>query len=317
MRPSVIIPTYNRPEQLRKVLYCLSRQSNCAIHEVIVCDDGSTMRLDGVLERFAEILPLKYEHQEDLGFRAAAARNLGIRRATGDILILIDDDILCPDDFVAAHLAAHRQRRGTPKGRIVLGLRRRLSKMPASLPISKRELKACEPEERWRDPPLLWRLWPPRRPRLLKGPHPWKFVVSCNMSVSRTDDKLLFDEAFEGWGGEDQDLGYRLFRAGYEIVVAPGATGAHIEDPRPRDPARCETLGLEPQYESYVRNCVRLIRKHSLDVELVSVIKRDLSCYAFDTENRRWFKNGISNDPDAVIERVDIELAATTPRVAQ
>jgi glycosyltransferase involved in cell wall biosynthesis len=92
MRASVIVPTHNRPSQLWDALYCLAAQSS-DVHEVIVCDDESSLPLDGVLNRFSGVLPLRYVRQEDLGFRAGAARNLGIRQAAGDLLIFIDDDV--------------------------------------------------------------------------------------------------------------------------------------------------------------------------------------------------------------------------------
>jgi glycosyltransferase involved in cell wall biosynthesis len=298
--PSVIIPTYNRPDQLRNVLRCLASQTE-APHEVMVCDDGSTESLDVLLEEFRNVLPLTYLRQERRGSRAAAARNLGIRRATGDIMIFIDDDIVCPADFVAAHVGAHRQLERERRPRVVLGLRRRIFERPSVLPITKRELRCAEPGRAFTAGLSLLR----RR----FGQNPWYHAISCNMSVTRLDDGILFDETFEGWGAEDVDFAYRLFRAGYRVLVSPETIVGHIEDPLPRDPFRCEALGLEPRYESYLRNCVRLIRKHAGDREVVALVKRDLSRYVFDTAERRWRRNGTRNDPNDVIARIEMELA--------
>jgi len=295
MRASVIIPTYDRPRRLASALECLAAQS-CAPDEVIVCDDGSALPLEGVLDRFSGVLLLKYARQEDRGFRAGAARNMGIRLATGDVLIFIDDDVLCPSNFVAAHMAAHVQRKKPPRGRVAIGYRRRLFRVPP-LPITAHDVAAGEADSR--SAALGWRArWLPFHS------HPWYFVYSCNMSIRNLGDDITFDEDFTGYGLEDLELGYRLFRRGYEIVFAPNATAAHVEDGSPRDPFRCEELGLEPNYDAWVRNCVRLIQNHAGDARFAARMKRDLSWFHFDAETRRWRKNGAKNDPDRIIEFV-------------
>ncbi len=93
---SVIIPTRNRFGDLRRCLQALTQQDfDRANFEVIVCDDGSDEPIDSVIEEFAKDgFNLRYARQSPKG--PAAARNLGIRQATGDIVAMTDSDTL-PD----------------------------------------------------------------------------------------------------------------------------------------------------------------------------------------------------------------------------
>lgn len=99
MRISVVIPTYNRADQLERALASVSNQSHpCA--EVIVVDDGSTdntasMMHDGHPDAVYERLPSKSN--------ASVARNRGLELATGDIVAFLDsDDEWSPDHIKRA-----------------------------------------------------------------------------------------------------------------------------------------------------------------------------------------------------------------------
>jgi glycosyltransferase involved in cell wall biosynthesis len=294
------MPTYNRPLQLRNALRCLASQSQPP-YEVIVCDDGSSCALDGLLDEFSGALRLSYVRQEDRGFRAGAARNLGIRRATGDLVIFVDDDLLCPQNFVAAHVAAHVKSIWSRKPRVALGYASRLATAPP-VPITARALSAGEPDGRRR-------VLGDRGTRLRFHRHPWYFVYSANMSIPNSENPVFFDEDFIGYGLEDLDFGYRLFRGGHRIVVAPDATAAHVDETSLRDPFRREELGLEVDFESWVRNCVRLILKHRYDQKLGSVMKRDLRWFRFDDAAGRWIRSSVPTDPGSIIARIERETS--------
>ncbi|MBZ0120865.1 MAG: glycosyltransferase [Sandaracinaceae bacterium] len=114
MRATVVIPTYKRAERLRALLECLTHQEGGALARVVVCDDGSPDHTGEVARSFEGRLPLEYAWQEDLGFRAGQARNLGISRAIGEVVVFVDDDVLVRPDFVAEHVRAH-ERQGSGK----------------------------------------------------------------------------------------------------------------------------------------------------------------------------------------------------------
>ncbi len=92
-RISVVIPTYNRSAQVPDAIRCVLEQS-LPPHEVIVIDDGST---DDTTEALAQLLgKIRYIRTENRG--VSAARNLGIREATGDWIAFQDsDDTWHPD----------------------------------------------------------------------------------------------------------------------------------------------------------------------------------------------------------------------------
>ncbi len=88
---SIVIPTYNRPEQLAACLRACTRLDYPHDRfEVIVVDDGGVMPLDEVVNQFHGLITLKLLRQENAG--PATARNKGASEATGEFLAFTDDD---------------------------------------------------------------------------------------------------------------------------------------------------------------------------------------------------------------------------------
>ena len=96
---SIIVPVYNRPEEVDELLASLCRQSrqNFDVH---VVEDGSTVPCKEVCDRYADQLDLHYYVKENGG--PGAARNYGAERATGDWLIVLDSDVVLPEGYLAA-----------------------------------------------------------------------------------------------------------------------------------------------------------------------------------------------------------------------
>jgi glycosyltransferase involved in cell wall biosynthesis len=297
MKATVVIPTYNRAARLGDLLRCLTNQGE-ALARVVVCDDGSSDDTPEVVRSFAGRLPVVYAHQENRGFRAGQARNLGIARAVGEVIVFVDDDVLVAPDFVASHVAAHA---GNARPRVALGYRSRSFDAPHDQPTLDDILRA-EPDDRVAD-------LGPDGHGLSTHSTPWFFVYSCNFSIRRGVMDARFDESFVGWGMEDIELGYRLHREGYELVPAPRARVLHIEDPRPRDPFRCEVRAIEPVYDSYVRNSVYFMDKYPDDAALAHLIRTDMRWYVRDEARGCWVKNGHANDVDAVLAHCRRERA--------
>ena len=126
-------------------------------------------------------------------------------------------------------------------------------------------------------------------------------MYSCNLSLPNDPKRVWFNEDFVGWGMEDIELGYRLVRSAFQVVVQPTARVLHIEAVQPRDPFQCEERGLVPQYDSYVRNTVQFIDTYPDDSQLIEVLGSELRWYVRDDTGRHWVKNGLENDADAVI----------------
>ena len=300
MRATVVIPTYKRAGRLSALLSCLAHQTGDALAEVIVCDDVSPDDTATIARSFESKLPLVYRHQEDRGFRAGQARNMGIAAATGDVILFVDDDVVFPTDFLAAHVEAHRARADLGPA-VVLGYRHRAHHVHG-IPPTREDVIEAEPDDRVA-------VIGPTGGGIGSHPTPWMFVYSCNFSVLREHAALRFDESFVGWGLEDIDFGYRLLERGLQAVVAPRASVLHIEDPAPRDPFRCEERSLPPTYDSYVRNAVHFMDKHD-DPAVRAWVRNDLRWYVRDEARGAWVKNGYANDVDAVIAAVRAELRA-------
>jgi glycosyltransferase involved in cell wall biosynthesis len=303
VKATVVIPTYERSRRVRALLDCLVGQQ--AMAEVIVCDDGSHDDTRAVALSFTDRLPLIYCHQEDLGFRAGQARNLGIRRAQGDVVIFVDDDVLVAKDFVSEHVRAHE---ALSSPAIVIGYRHRAFEAPPSQPTLD-EIARGEPDDRVA---VLGTDGTPVRDH----PRPWVYVYSCNFSVRRGSPELSFAEGFHGWGMEDIELGYRLWKRGLPIVAAPRARVLHVEDPAPRDPFRCEERSLTPRYDTYVRNAVYFMDLHPDDADVEAWVRSDIRWFVKDDAGH-WVKNGHANDVDAVIARCREEMVQLRAHLAR
>jgi radical SAM protein with 4Fe4S-binding SPASM domain len=290
MKATVIVPTYNRSERLRCLLRCLAAQTGSVLARVVVCDDGSSDDTRDVVRSFESRLPVLYCFQEDRGFRAGQARNMGLSRAVGDVVIFLDDDVLVATDFVEQHVRAHRS---AAPDRIAIGFRHRGYDFPGTIPTID-DILHSEPDDRVA---VLGN----DGAGVTRHSTPWWFVYSCNVSVALSSALPRFDEAFVGWGIEDIEWGYRLTKTGYQVVCASAARALHVEDSKPRDPFRCETRDIDPTYDSYVRNAVYFLDRHPRDPLLAEVIRRDLQWYVRDSARGAWVKNGYANDVNSVI----------------
>ena len=99
VRYSIIVPVYNRPDEVGELLASLSRQT-VKDFEVIVVEDGSSIRCEDVCKQFAGVLDLHYYEKENSG--PGQSRNYGAERARGDWLIVLDSDVVLPKGYLAA-----------------------------------------------------------------------------------------------------------------------------------------------------------------------------------------------------------------------
>jgi glycosyltransferase involved in cell wall biosynthesis len=95
---SIIIPVYNRPDELNELLDSLTRQTYSEKFEVIVVEDGSTLKSDAIVNDYAGQLDIKYHFKENSG--AGASRNYGMKRAQGNYFVIFDSDCLIPSHYL-------------------------------------------------------------------------------------------------------------------------------------------------------------------------------------------------------------------------
>lgn len=95
---SIIIPVYNRVDEIEDLLESLVAQS-CKNFEVIIVEDGSSLPCREVVERHSPLIDVKYFFKENEG--RSIARNYGMERALGDYFIFFDSDCVIPPDYFA------------------------------------------------------------------------------------------------------------------------------------------------------------------------------------------------------------------------
>ncbi len=93
---SVIVPVYNRIDEVADLLASLAAQS-ARNFEVVIVEDGSTAPCREAVDRYADSLEVKYYFKSNEG--RSIARNYGMERATGDYFIFFDSDCVIPADY--------------------------------------------------------------------------------------------------------------------------------------------------------------------------------------------------------------------------
>ena len=99
MKYSIIVPVYNRPDEVDELLESLSNQTQQDF-EAIIVEDGSVKPCKDVCDKYADILALHYYAKEKSG--PGQSRNYGAERAKGDYLIILDSDVVLPPDYLTA-----------------------------------------------------------------------------------------------------------------------------------------------------------------------------------------------------------------------
>ena len=104
---SLIIPVYNRPDEIEELLHSLTLQTYKQPFEVVVIEDGSTIACDEVISKFNQHLTITYYYKQNSG--PGDSRNFGMQHAGGDYFIIFDSDCVIPPHYlqsVADNLAA-------------------------------------------------------------------------------------------------------------------------------------------------------------------------------------------------------------------
>ncbi len=217
---SVIIPTYNRKRVLGDCLRALLRQTlPLDRFEVIVVDDGSRDETKSVVSSFMKNdFNLKYVRQENQG--QGVARNTGVAMACGKIIVLNQDDIIVRKDFLEEHLRMHLRHAG--ENEAVLGFTTWHPKLTLTN-YMQWLTNGSSIMGKFGGHQFAY--------EKLKGKSEadYNFFYTSNLSLKKSLlEKYPFDPSFSGYGWEDIELGYRLFkRVGLKIYYNPKAIGYH------------------------------------------------------------------------------------------
>lgn len=204
---SIVVPTHNRAASLTRLLRSLARQTYPDDRfEVVVVDDGSSDATAGLVRGLDTPYVLHLLGQPNRG--PAAARNLGVDSARGDLIVFLDDDVVPLPRLLTEHVATHRSERDA----VVVG--------PMSPP-------AAWPRPAW----IRWEEAKLHRVyrAMLAGDYPCtaRQFYTANASLSRRCflEAGGFDTGFER--AEDVELGYRLAARGARFLFSPRAGVLH------------------------------------------------------------------------------------------
>ena len=206
---SIVIPTYNRLPILQKCLIALENQqfshNLISQYEIVLIDDGSTDKtLTWLAENQLQLTHVKIFQQDHQG--AAAARNLGIKKAQGDTIIFIDSDLVVTENFLQAHsnsLVRGREKTGSDRlftyGAVINTCN---FDNPTSEPYKITDFSAA-------------------------------YFATGNVAISKhwLEKVGMFDTQFQLYGWEDLELGVRLKKLGLKLIKCPEAVGYHWHPP--------------------------------------------------------------------------------------
>ena len=215
IKTSIIIPTYNRGHLLCNTLTNLIGQ---------LPPDGEIVVVDQSDEVCSELMEIAKNHSTQIHYYKIFvkglphARNYGLKRAIGEIVIFCDDDVIPNNNFIENHLQNYQEKEvGGVGGRIILNGNQSHDNANINKVIGK---------IRWWDTHLIDNFDAAGRAYI-------DHVQGCNMSFRK--EALVkvggFDERFGGSAHlEETDLCLRIRKAGYKIVFDPAAELIHLKD---------------------------------------------------------------------------------------
>lgn len=95
---SIIVPVYNRPQEIDELLKSLTKQDFQDDFEVVIVEDGSTDSSEELVKKYVSKLHVKYFFKENSG--AGASRNFGMEKASGNYFIILDSDVIVPKHYL-------------------------------------------------------------------------------------------------------------------------------------------------------------------------------------------------------------------------
>lgn len=211
---SVIIPTYNRKEILKKVLLSIKKNDFTKPFEVVIIDDGSTDNTYQEIQDFLNqenLVNFSIFRQENGG--PSKARNAGIKKAQAEILLIIGDDSITDPNLLSEHYKWNTEKY-PEKNIAILGH----NEWDPEIEIT--------PFMEWIDATGMqfsyFRFKDENSPT-------WGDLWTCNISLKKSFlmDKGLFDEEFPYAAWEDVELGYRLSKHGFQIKYNKDAKVFH------------------------------------------------------------------------------------------
>ena len=96
---SIVVPVYNRPEEVRELLQSLAQQDFEKDFEVVIVEDGSSESSETIVENFQEQLQISYYYKKNSG--PGDSRNFGMQKANGNYFLILDSDCILPKQYLS------------------------------------------------------------------------------------------------------------------------------------------------------------------------------------------------------------------------
>jgi len=245
---SVIIPTFNRLYNLRRVFASLEKQ-DFKDFEVVVSDDGSTDNTISAIIEYSDRLNLQYYWHPNKGFQAPVVRNMGAKLSKGDFFLFLDSDVMLNPTALSHY---NNLSQANPDA-VIVGRYDWLDPMDFSI---------HDVYANWQQ--IIDNMMNPTSfgqnlkgvvgddPRS-KGVSMFDDTLRDNYCLAMFSGNILipksvywavggFDEAMVGHGGEDCELAMRLQQAGYKAIFTEKTRGYHIYHDRNQEKNQAEVL---------------------------------------------------------------------------
>ena len=239
---SMVVPTYNRAQKLANMLAAtIHVRHEVEELEIVVADDGSTDDTASIVRTFEAELDITHVRRPDRGHRLAEICNVGLRTAKHPRIILLQSDMMP----AAGLITAYNRWLSATENVLLIGMRRFTCTDTLSAdqierdPDFEKTLPSIQTQnEMWRSVSQGhdedWRMEIYRRTNWLRNERwPYRAVVGSNLAFHKSIAQQIggFSEAFQAWGGEDGEFGYRAYNAGLYLVPVPEAIAYHQEPP--------------------------------------------------------------------------------------
>jgi glycosyltransferase involved in cell wall biosynthesis len=223
---SVVIPTHNRRDSLRRTLLSLTRQTyDLSAVDVVIADSGSTDGTGEMVNTFCapytiRYIPLVKRYQSD----SPIVRNVGALHASGEILIFVDSDIIFRPHFIQEHVTCHE----TVKHALVCGGVFHLLPTGCS---EQQILSDCAHEDLFGQLAAYQAGLIEFSGNLASCRFPWSYCFGANYSIRKKDNLAvgMVDETYvaRGFEAHDTEFAYRCYAKGLSMVFSRYALAYH------------------------------------------------------------------------------------------
>lgn len=277
---SIIIPVYNQYEKLKITLKSINEFMHQRLVEVIVVDDGSEDSVDEVLELNYKFNLKLIKSKKNCG--RSAARNMGVKYSTGDILIFIDADRFINGDFITSHINTLISSEKTIcVGQPVDFVCDEENIVLEFLKSKCNEYKFCDKIKPYPYANASLNIFKSIDKHI---EYQWICLFSGNFSIRKNDYLEIggFDEKYTTWGLENIEFGLRITKLGYKILYNETAKNYHLYHKENRVINMSSLKELAKDYDhklviNYIRYCngVMSLGEFCQDEELIDVFIGD------------------------------------------